>query len=140
MGMLSPVKRILIICVVVAAALGTAGCGAPRERQAAAVTVASRLLQAVRGGDGSGACGLLAPATRASLEESAGQACPAAILDEDLPAPQGSPASRVFGQWAQVRYRDDALFLAVFPGGWRVVAAGCTPRGERPYDCKLQGS
>jgi hypothetical protein len=31
------------------------------------------------------------------------------------------------------------VFLAAFPGGWRVVAAGCTPRGDRPYDCTLQG-
>ena len=33
----------------------------------------------------------------------------------------------------------DTVFLATFPGGWRVVAAGCTPRGDRPYDCTVAG-
>jgi len=27
----------------------------------------------------------------------------------------------------------------MFPGGWRVVAAGCQSRGERPYDCVVDG-
>jgi hypothetical protein len=31
------------------------------------------------------------------------------------------------------------LSLAGFPGGWRVVAAGCRPRGQRPYDCVIDG-
>ena len=38
----------------------------------------------------------------------------------------------MYGQWAQVRLSGDTVFLAVFPGGWRVVAAGCTPRGSVP--------
>jgi hypothetical protein len=46
----------------------------------------------------------------------------------------------VYGQWAQVRLSEDTVFLGAFPGGWRVVAAGCTPRDNRPYDCTLQGS
>jgi hypothetical protein len=42
--------------------------------------------------------------------------------------------------WAQVRLDDDTVFLAAFPGGWRVVAAGCRPRGEaEPYDCAVEG-
>jgi hypothetical protein len=48
--------------------------------------------------------------------------------------------SGVYGQWAQVRLTGDVVFLAAFPGGWRVVAAGCSPQGNRPYDCTLQGS
>ncbi|MGA4845294.1 hypothetical protein ACOBQB_03065 [Streptomyces sp. G5(2025)] len=27
----------------------------------------------------------------------------------------------------------DTLFLPSFPGGWKVTAAGCTPRPEKPY-------
>ena len=38
-----------------------------------------------------------------------------------------------------VRLAGDTVFLAVFPGGWRVTAAGCTPRGDRPYNCTVQG-
>jgi hypothetical protein len=139
MGMLSPVKRVLIMYAAVAA-LAVGGCAAPHDRQVAAAAIAQRMLQAVQGKDGARACHLLAPATLADLEKSAGKPCAEAILDEKLPAPAGDPAAQVYGQWAQVRYRDDALFLAVFPGGWRIVAAGCTPRGERPYDCTLQGS
>jgi hypothetical protein len=45
----------------------------------------------------------------------------------------------VYGQWAQVRIGGDTVFLAVFPGSWRVVAAGCQSRGDRPYDCQVQG-
>jgi hypothetical protein len=45
----------------------------------------------------------------------------------------------VYGQWAKVRLDDDTVFLAVFSDGWKVVAAGCQPQGDRPYDCTLQG-
>jgi hypothetical protein len=31
------------------------------------------------------------------------------------------------------------VFLGAFPGGWRVMAVGCTPREELPYECTLQG-
>ncbi|MET8040642.1 hypothetical protein ABZU25_07220 [Micromonospora sp. NPDC005215] len=48
-------------------------------------------------------------------------------------------ASEVYGQQAQVRLDGDTVLLAVFPGGWRVVAAGCTDRGDKPYDWVLQG-
>ena len=33
----------------------------------------------------------------------------------------------------------DTVFLLRFPDGWRVSAAGCTPQGEAPYDCEVQG-
>ncbi|HET6533065.1 MAG TPA: hypothetical protein VFH03_20950 [Actinoplanes sp.] len=120
--------------------LVVAGCAGVRERSDAATSVAVRMLTAVESDDGAAACGVLAPDTLAELEESAGQPCAEAILAEDLSPPGEVRESRVYGQWAQVRLAEDTVFLAVFPGGWRVVAAGCTPRGERPYDCELQGS
>ena len=116
------------------------GCAGVGDRGDAAAAVALRMLTAVQNDDGTAACGALAPDTLAELEESAGQSCAEAILDEDLPQPGEVEQSRVYGQWAQVRLTGDTVFLGVFPGGWRVVAAGCTPRGERPYDCDLQGS
>ncbi|BCJ55122.1 hypothetical protein Asp14428_65970 [Actinoplanes sp. NBRC 14428] len=117
--------------------LGLAGCGSVGGEAASAVAV--RLLTAVASDDGATACATLAPQTRAELEESAGQPCDRAILDEDLPAPGTVTGTDVYGQWAQVRLTGDTLFLATFPDGWRVVAAGCTPRGSRPYDCAVQG-
>ena len=96
-------------------------------------------LDDVERGDGTAACALLAPDTAQQLEQDAGDSCAKAILDEDLPQPSPVSDTAVFGQWAQVRLADDTVFLAVFPGGWRVVAAGCTPQGDKPYDCTLQG-
>lgn len=116
------------------------GCGAVTDRGDAAAAVATRMLSAAAGGkDGSAACALLAPDTVAELEQSADKPCAEAILAEDLPDPGAVVATDVYGQRAQVRLSGDTVFLAVFRGGWRVVAAGCTARGDRPYDCVLQG-
>ena len=131
-------RRLALLVPVIMLVL--AGCGSVGEREDAASSVALRMLTAIASDDGATACDTLAPATLEELEESAEQPCAQAILDEDLPAPGQVRQSRVYGQWAQVRLTGDTVFLAVFPGGWRVVAAGCTPRGERPYDCALQGS
>jgi len=65
--------------------------------------------------------------------------CPKAILDENLPGPAAVVGTELYGQWAQVRLAGDTLFLAHFGDGWKVVAAGCTSRGERPYDCRVKG-
>ncbi|OJF14319.1 hypothetical protein [Couchioplanes caeruleus] len=115
------------------------GCAPAAERGEAAADVAVRLLTAVQSQDGAAACATLAPETLAQVEEAAGQSCDRAILDEDLPSAGAVTGTDVYGQWAQVRLTGDTMFLAVFPGGWRVVAAGCTPRGDRPYDCVVQG-
>jgi hypothetical protein len=118
-----------------------AACGQLAERQDAAAAVVQRLAAAVGAGDGAAACGLLAPETRAQLEESAGKACPQAIGEEHLPAAGAVRTVDVYGEWGRVVTSDDTLFVAAFDGGWRVVAAGCRSRGEdRPYDCVLRGS
>jgi hypothetical protein len=31
------------------------------------------------------------------------------------------------------------VFLQQSSTGWKVTAAGCTVRGEAPYDCELEG-
>jgi hypothetical protein len=129
----------LSLALAAAGLLTLAGCGSVGGREQAASAVAARLLSAVDAKDGAGACAVLAPDTIAELEDSAGKSCPEAILDDDLPKPGPVTGSRVYGQWAQVHLSDDTVFLAVFPAGWRVVAAGCRPRGDRPYDCTLQG-
>ena len=127
----------MITLVTVAA---VAGCGSVADREDAAADVAVRMLTAVDSQDGATACAALAPDTVEEIEQSAEKPCAEAILEEDLPAPGQVLGADVYGQWAQVRMDDDTLFLAAFPGGWRVVAAGCTPRGERPYDCLVKGS
>lgn len=129
---------VALLAVLVTVAALTAGCGHD-ARQDAVSDTAERLLTAVRAGDGAAACDVLAPATVSALEHSAGAACADAILDEGLPAPAAVRQADVYGQWARVVLTDDTEFLAAFPGGWRVVAAGCQSRGERPYQCALQG-
>jgi len=134
---MKPTGSLAVLAIL--AVLALAGCGGPGGREDAAAAVAVRLLEAVNQRDGAAACALLAPETLADLEKSADQPCDEAVLDEDLPAPGQVTNTNVYGQWAQVRLDDDTVFLAVFRGGWRVVAAGCQPRGDRPYDCTLQG-
>jgi hypothetical protein len=120
------------------ALLALAGCGPAQSRLDAVSGAAVRMLQAVADRDGSLACDLLAPETAAEVGKD--DPCPKAILDENLPAPAAVVGTRLYGQWAQVRLADDTLFLAHFGDGWKVVAAGCTSRGERPYDCQVKGS
>jgi hypothetical protein len=131
------VRQPWILALAAAGLALTGGCAAPRGDAAGAA--ASRLLTAVQAKDGATACAALAPDTLAELEKSAGKGCATAILDEDLPVPGAVTTVDVYGQWAKVTRAGDTEFLATFPGGWLVVAAGCTPRGERPYDCVLQG-
>jgi len=119
-----------------AAILVLAGCASVGHREDAAAAVAMRLLNAVAAGDGEAACAILAPDTAESVAEE--EPCAEAILDAKLPRPGTVVGADVYGQWAQVRLDDDTVFLAAFPGGWRVVAAGCTPRADQPYRCAVE--
>lgn len=112
--------------------LAAAGC-APADD--AAEDTARRFLQAVADGDGQAACGALAPRTAEEIDTP----CAESILGESLTAPSPRAHAQVYGQRALVTFDGDAVFLAAFPDGWRVVAAGCEPRGEQPYDCAVQG-
>lgn len=125
------------------ALLALGGCATAPGRLDAAADVAVRLLQQAKSGDGAGACALLAPDAADEVAKSAGKPCPDAIGDADLPDPGRVTGVDIDGQWAKVAIGapdgNGTVFLAMFPGGWRVAAAGCKPRGERPYDCSVQG-
>ena len=116
--------------------LPLAGCG---SLQAPAEHVADRFNAALAASDWATGCRLLAPQTKAELEQSAGTACPAALAGEGLPNAGAAEAFDGFGRMAQVRYRRDTVFLAELRSGWKVTAAGCTPVTGRPYDCRLNG-
>ena len=45
----------------------------------------------------------------------------------------------MWGGTAQVRTSADTLFLTRTGQGWRIAAAGCTPQGEAPYQCRVEG-
>jgi hypothetical protein len=116
-----------------------AGCRiAPDDGSAA--EVAERFHAAVRAGDGSVACGLLTPDTRSKLESSEGQPCPLAITAHELEAAEAALRTDVYGTNARVDLDGDVVFLAAFEKRWLVIAAGCSPRRDQPYDCTLGGA
>ncbi|MFI5519963.1 hypothetical protein [Streptomyces platensis] len=88
-------------------------------------------------------CAALAPATREELEETAKSGCgPAisqAIEGQELPASGAVRGLDVYGEQARVVLAEDTVFLAHFPTGWKVTAAGCRPRPQRPYQCEIKG-
>jgi hypothetical protein len=112
-----------------------ASCGSKLPE--ASSSTAERFYQAVEHQDGAAACALLAPETR---DEVAAEApCATAILDEDLPTAGSVTELRQYGTQAQARMSGDTAFLAQFDDGWKIVAAGCTSKGELPYECKVKG-
>jgi hypothetical protein len=113
------------------------GCGSQGTSQAAAA--AQDFARSVAQSREPAACRILAPDTRSELEQSEGKPCAAALAATDLPDPGTLRSTRRYGTMSQAVFTNDTFFLSQFPGGWKVVAAGCEPRGDRPYDCTLQG-
>ncbi|MBT2479737.1 hypothetical protein J7E94_16185 [Streptomyces sp. ISL-94] len=95
--------------------------------------------QALAAGDNEAACRLLAPETLEQLEQDERKACAQVLGAEQLPKAASVVATEVYGRQAMLRLEGDTLFLSQFSDGWKVVAAGCTPQGERPYQCVLKG-
>ncbi|MBT2444327.1 hypothetical protein J7E93_30385 [Streptomyces sp. ISL-36] len=115
-----------------------AGCADVDDRAAAAETAAVRFTAALAEPGTGGACDALAPATREELEQEG--PCPQALaslgLDPDVGRVVGAD---VYGSQARVVFERDNVFLASFPEGWKVTAAGCTPRQGRPAQCEVKG-
>ncbi|MEU8438356.1 hypothetical protein AB0F18_36770 [Streptomyces sp. NPDC029216] len=120
--------------------LGAAGCGGPAARQDAAAAAGSAFEAAVASGDHVRACELLAPQARQQLEQGEQKACPEALASQELPGTRGVQEVEAYGRQALVRLSGDTLFLSLFPAGWKVVAAGCTPRSDQPYNCLIKGA
>jgi hypothetical protein len=130
-------RGVLALAMTAVATVLASGCAtqtAPAARQ-----VADEFMQALDAENGQGACRLLAPETRSQLVQAAGQPCAPAILEEGLQAPGPVEGSSSFGTMAEVSYAADTMFLTEFPGGWKVMAAGCAPVPGHPYDCQLRG-
>ena len=130
-------RALAVVAVTVLGAAGVGACSSPETPDA--TQVARRFARAVDGSAASAACGYLAPATKSKLEQSAKKRCPDAILEQHLPRTGAVRSATAFGTMAQVRLRGDTLFLARFQGGWKVMAAGCSPKAGHPYDCTLEG-
>jgi hypothetical protein len=126
-----------VVGVGVVTSLAVGGCGSAGAAQP--VAVATAFYRAVAAADGVAACGLLAAETVRELERSAQAPCRSAILDEQIPVAGDVLVGERFGDQAQVRFGGDTVFLAEFDGVWRVVAVGCRPRGDLPYECGVEG-
>ena len=126
------------VAVVLVGVVGlVSGCSGAPDREVESVT--EEFYAAVGSGDGSAACALLAPRARAELEQSSGQPCETAVLEEAgaVDGPVGT--AEVFGTLARVNYGTDTVFLTRFESGWKVAASGCTPAGDEvPYDCRVK--
>jgi hypothetical protein len=128
------------------AGASVAACGPARPTGATAVETATSFYAAIDRQDGAAACALLAPATTESLESDADEPCDEAVLDGEVGATLASRAAgsdgsaSLAGRQAQVLRADDVVFLTVSGTAWRITAAGCDARPDRPYDCVLEGA
>nr|WP_042181407.1 hypothetical protein [Kibdelosporangium sp. MJ126-NF4] len=116
-----------------------AGCGGSRETDPV-LDAAARFESAVASHDGVAACSLLAPEAVRRVNDLRPEGCAQAVPKLSLPTSPLGGQVQVWGDTAQVRAPADTLFLRRFPEGWRIIGAGCRSRGERPYECTVDGT
>jgi hypothetical protein len=124
---------VLVVAVALGCAAGCTPAGEPAARR-----TAEQFQAAVRTKDAGAACRLLSDEARSSLESASTRPCPEALAALQLPAGRVG-GDQVWGRNAQIVLDSGVLFLADFRAGWRVTAAGCTPRPDQPYDCQAEG-
>ncbi|MET9426411.1 hypothetical protein [Streptomyces sp. NPDC003036] len=124
---------------VLAVLTAVSACGTLPERRDEVSTEVTRFEQALGAGQRERLCAALAPATREELEQSAKTRCVEAIEEQELPVAGAVRGVDVYGDQARVVLERDTVFLAHFPTGWKVTAAGCQPRPQRPYACEIKG-
>jgi hypothetical protein len=115
-------------------AAGLAGCSSAQEPQVQRVATAFD----DPSGNAEARCDLLAPATLAAFEKDQTASCNDAVQQLSLDGGEVNSVE-VWGGDAQVRMAGDTVFLTETTSGWRVTAAGCTSRGDAPYDCEVEG-
>jgi hypothetical protein len=128
--------RAVLAALVLACTPVLAGCAAADRPDVDSVV--THFYDAYDRRDGATACSLLAPAARQEVEQASGVSCSRGLLQEHLPRAGSVSRTTVSGDQAQVRLGGDTAFVAKFPGGWKVVAVGCSPKPGRPYDCQVE--
>ncbi|MFI1935801.1 hypothetical protein ACH44C_01190 [Streptomyces purpureus] len=131
------IARLAVLTLVVGVPL--TGCAVPQDRLEAVRKATERFATLHTAGDFRAACALLTPAAREEAVHNGGPTCAQALADAELPEPGAIRSTDVYGRQARVELATDTYFLTSFPGGWRISAAGCTPREGRPYRCLLKG-
>lgn len=142
LGRRGPGPRTALGAAVLTAVLlaSVSGCAGANPGTSEAATTALDFHGALGSGDYLRACGLLIPAAVEKLEAGAPGTCADKLSQLDVPAAASVQDSASYGRNAQVVMDQDTLFLARSGDGWKVTAAGCTSRGERPYDCEVEGN
>lgn len=128
------VREMRLVVAVAGLAL-LAGCSDTAGQEAAGVAVSFASAPSGQ------ACALLAPATLERLTASSGLGCDQALAEAHLPTGVEVTGVTVASESAQVRLSTQVLFLARFPSGWRVTAAGCRrddPDPAVPYACAVE--
>ncbi|MFJ8696055.1 hypothetical protein [Streptomyces roseolilacinus] len=115
------------------------GCSASDAERTAVTAAALRSAGHAEAARSAAARRLLAPATREALTRDPGPSCEPGVSHGALPAPGRIRATDAYGRRARVVLEHDTYFVTRFPDGWKVRAADCTPRPERPYDCRVKG-
>ena len=109
----------------------------------AATGAAEAFHRALAGSDMAAACSLLQPHTREETARSSDSGTCEDQLEKEkakLTDPGNVLHTEQYGQDAFVQFENDAVFLAISEGGWKVTAAGCKPNGEEaPYACEVGG-
>ncbi len=116
-------------------ALALTGCTGVVDQEAGSAAVAFAEAEPAK------ACELLAPDTLEKLEQNSGKKCEEALAELALPDGTDLQGVSVAGESAQVRLADQVMFLARFPEGWLVTAAGCErddPDPAVPYRCEVE--
>lgn len=124
---------------VAATAVLLSGCGSLGPDTDGAAAAAQQFHRATAGQDGVSACQSLSVRTARELEQSDGEPCAQAVLDADVPDASDVRDVQVWGGRGLVVLDHDVVFVAEFDAGWRVIAAGCSPRQDRPYECLVKG-
>jgi hypothetical protein len=132
-------RRTGLTTLLLSASALAGGCGGVDNRGTDVRAAAAAFENALGAGNAVAMCEVLAPGTRSALESSGKGPCPDVIGQEDLPAGGAARKVDVYGRQARVVLDADTLFLSRFPGGWKIVAAGCRPDPGRPYECAVKG-
>lgn len=131
-ALVTPVVTVVLLVTV-------SGCAGSNPGTSEAATTALDFHHALDSGNYPRACGLLIPAAVEKLEAGAHGTCAEKLAQLDVPVAASVRESASYGRNAQVVMDQDTLFLARSGNGWKITAAGCTARGERPYDCEVEG-
>ncbi|HET7477470.1 MAG TPA: hypothetical protein VFJ97_15790 [Dermatophilaceae bacterium] len=117
---------------------GLTGCSVEGPGSDGARAAAVNFHRLLTAGNGERACRLLSERAVEDVRGPDDRACATALTSLPIRPVAAVRSTSVYGHSALVVFDADAVFLASFDDGWRVTAAGCSPRQDQPYDCAFE--